>query len=146
MRTLLTIVLSGSIAVTANAQADAPTRTEAAMITFETQLHDYGTIAHDANGECTFKYTNTGNAPLVIIGCKSSCGCVVPKCGPNPLLPGKSSVVWVKYDTKRSGPFTRSVTVESNATNTPVVVLRIKGHVLPPVEEMPSDTTHNIDH
>lgn len=116
------------------------------MITFESAVFDYGTIAHGANGECTFKYTNTGNAPLIISSCKSSCGCVVPKCDPDPLPPGKSSVVRVKYDTNRPGPFTKTVTVESNATNTPIVVLRIKGHVLPPVATVQPDSMHCTDH
>jgi hypothetical protein len=44
-------------------------------------------------------------------------------------LPGESSVITVKYDTKRPGPINKSVTINSNATNEPVKVVRIKGNV-----------------
>jgi hypothetical protein len=35
----------------------------------------------------------------------------------------------VKYDTKRSGPINKSVTINSNAVNEPAKVVRIKGNV-----------------
>ena len=133
----LFLVLAGN----ANAQTEKSDPSAGAVISFASLEHDYGTIANGANGECEFTYTNTGTGYLIISSCKSSCGCVVPKCDPNPLAPGRSAVVKVKYDTNRSGPFTKTVTVESNATNTPIVVLRIKGHVLPPpAEAIPADT------
>jgi len=128
-------------ALSANAQADDPDLSAGARISFASLEHDYGTIANGANGECAFTYTNTGTGYLIITSCKSSCGCVVAKCDPGPLAPGKSAMLRVKYDTKRSGPFTKSVTVESNATNAPIVVLRIKGQVLAqPVEIIPANT------
>ncbi|MBL7938139.1 MAG: DUF1573 domain-containing protein [Flavobacteriales bacterium] len=144
MRTLLPTLLLAFLQLDGHTQDTTSARS--AKIEFESTLYDYGTIAHAANGECTFKYTNTGHAPLVITNCRSSCGCVVPRWDPEPLLPGKTSTVRVKYDMKRPGPFTKSVTVECNAANTPSVVLTIKGHVLPPVETMPADTTQHIDH
>jgi hypothetical protein len=36
----------------------------------------------------------------------------------------------VKYDTKRIGAINKSVTITSNATNTPTKVIRIKGNIL----------------
>jgi len=146
MRTLFILLLASSILANAQAQSEPPTATDAAKITFDTDLHDYGTIAYRANGECTFKYINTGNAALVVTGCKSSCGCVVASCDREPLLPGGSSVVRVKYDTNRPGPFTKTVTVESNAVNAPVLILRIKGYVLPPVGPGPLDTARHTEH
>lgn len=102
------------------------------QITFKTMEHDYGTIPHGADGKCTFAYTNTGDRPLIISDCQKSCGCTTPKCPQEPLLPGMSASVRVEYDTQRTGPFAKSVTINSNATNAPAVVLRIKGTVEPP--------------
>ena len=48
------------------------------MITFDKEVHDYGTIAYGGNGECTFTVTNTGDQPLILTNCKGSCGCTVP--------------------------------------------------------------------
>ena len=38
-------------------------------------------------------------------------------------------MITVKYDTKRVGAINKSVTISSNATNTPEKVVRIKGNV-----------------
>lgn len=105
------------------------TPTGNAIITMDKEVHDYGTIPFGGDGTCEFKVTNTGVDPLILSKCKGSCGCTVPKCDPNPILPGQSSIISVKYDTKRSGPINKSVTINSNASNEPVKVIRIKGTV-----------------
>ena len=45
-----------------------------AKIEFDKEVHDYGTIENGANGQCTFDFKNTGNAPLIISNAKGSCG------------------------------------------------------------------------
>jgi hypothetical protein len=102
-----------------------------ATIEFEKEVHDYGTIENGANGECTFVFKNTGNAPLIISNAKGSCGCTVPSWPKEPIAPGASSKIKVKYDTKRTGAINKSVTITSNAVNAPTKVIRIKGNVKP---------------
>lgn len=97
--------------------------------------HDYGNIKQGDNGECEFKFTNAGKEPLVITNCQGSCGCTVPQCPKDPILPGKSGVIKVKYDTNRVGGIFKTVTVNSNSKSGNVV-LTIKGTVeAKPVEE-----------
>ena len=109
--------------------------TSLADIKFDKTVHDFGTIPQGGNGECEFVFTNTGKEPLVINNCMGSCGCTVPQCPKEPVLPGKKGVIKVKYDTNRVGPFVKSVTVNSNAKSG-VVTLQIKGTVeAKPVEE-----------
>ena len=98
-------------------------------ITLDKTIHDYGTITQGANGACEFIVTNSGTEPLIISRCKGSCGCTVPKCDKDPIMPGATSAISVKYDTKRIGPINKSVTITSNATNEPTKVIRIKGKV-----------------
>lgn len=108
-------------------------------ISFEKTTHDFGTIEYMGNGKTTFTYTNTGDKPLIISRAKGSCGCTVPTYSREPLAPGKSADITVKYDTKRVGNFTKSVTITSNSitgSNSPQagqkkVVLKIKGKVGP---------------
>ena len=100
-----------------------------AQISVDKEVHDYGKIAAGANGSCEFKVTNTGDQPLIITNCKGSCGCTVPKCDTAPIKPGASTIVTVKYDTKRVGPINKSVTITSNAANTPSKVVTIRGTV-----------------
>jgi|CXWJ01.1.fsa_nt_gi hypothetical protein len=100
----------------------------AAEISFEKDVHDFGTIPFDGNGNYDFKFTNTGKEPLVITNAAGSCGCTVPKWPKEPILKGQSGVINVHYDTKRSGPFTKTVTITSNA-KTASKVITIKGTV-----------------
>ncbi len=106
-----------------------------ADIKFEKMVHDYGTIKQGDNGECVFKFKNTGKEPLIITMCQGSCGCTVPQCPKDPILPGKSGEIKVKYDTQRVGPISKSVTVQSNAKSG-MQTIQIKGNIEPkPVEE-----------
>ncbi len=104
-----------------------------AKMDFKKELHDYGNIKNGANGTCTFEFTNTGNAPLIISNAAGSCGCTVPTWPKEPIAPGAKGEITVKYDTKRTGEFTKTVTLTSNATETSKV-LTIKGNVAAPVE------------
>ena len=98
-------------------------------ISLDKDVHDYGTITQGADGGCQFTVTNDGTEPLIISRCKGSCGCTVPKCDKDPIMPGATSVINVRYDTKRIGPINKSVTITSNASNEPTKVIRIKGKV-----------------
>ncbi len=98
-------------------------------ISIDTESIDYGTIAQGAEPNRQFTVTNTGDAPLIMSGCQGSCGCTVPKCDTAPIAPGASSTVNIHYDTNRVGAFTKTVTVNSNATNSPSKVVTIHGTV-----------------
>lgn len=104
---------------------------DGAKIKFDKEVHDYGTIKNGADGTCTFDFTNTGNQPLIISNAKGSCGCTVPSWPKEPVNPGQTATITVKYDTKRTGAINKSVTITSNAVNEPTKVIRIKGNVLP---------------
>ena len=103
-------------------------------ITFSKEVHDYGNIKYDGDPNCSFEFTNTGNEPLIISNAKGSCGCTVPEWPKEPIAPGAKGVIKVKYDTKRSGPINKSVTISSNAVNEPEKGVRIKGEVGPAPE------------
>jgi len=99
-------------------------------LALDKDIHDYGTILQNGDGVCHFTVTNTGNEPLIISNAKGSCGCTVPKWSNEPIMPGQSTVIDVKYATNRIGPINKSVTITSNATNSPTKVIRIKGKVI----------------
>lgn len=100
-----------------------------AKMEFKSETIDYGEIKKGSDGVRVFEFTNTGDAPLVIEDVKSSCGCTVPKKPEEPILPGKTGQIEVKYDTKRVGPIRKTVTVYSNAEQS-IKALKIKGTVL----------------
>ncbi|MDA0178497.1 hypothetical protein C7H62_1628 [Mesoflavibacter sp. HG96] len=125
MKKLMTILFIGLISLSVNAQE------KVAKIEFKETTIDYGTIEKGANGFRTFEFTNTGDAPLIISKVSSSCGCTVPKKPKDPIMPGESGEIEVKYDTNRVMPIRKTITVLSNA-DTPTVSLKIKGNVIDP--------------
>jgi hypothetical protein len=92
-------------------------------------IHDYGTITKGANGVAFFVFTNTGKEPLIIEKATSSCGCTVPSPPKYPILPGQKDSISVKYDTNRIGTINKTVTIISNASNSPTM-MRIKGTII----------------
>ena len=106
---------------------------DGATIEFVSDVIDYGTIEHNADGVRYFEFKNTGTEPLIISNCKGSCGCTVPQCPKEPILPGETGKIKVKYATNRVGSFTKTITVSSNAV-TPSKTVKIKGKVLPDAE------------
>lgn len=100
-----------------------------AIIDFDIDIIDYGTIAQGANGTKTFTFTNKGNAPLIISEVKTSCGCTVPSYSKAPILPGEAGELEIKYNTKKLGSFTKTITVISNAKEINKI-LKIKGTVV----------------
>lgn len=109
-----------------NPQADNP---NAPIITFDKLVHDYGTITQNADGNCEFKFTNEGREPLVLTKVKSSWGCTIPTWPKEPVLPGKSEVIVVRYNTKKVGKINKSILVYSNAKQS-TITLKIKGKVV----------------
>lgn len=102
-----------------------------AKIEFKSETIDYGVIEKGSDGVRVFEFTNTGDAPLIISKVSSSCGCTIPKWSNEPILPGKSGEIQVKYDTNRVNPIRKAITVISNA-DTPTKVLKIIGEVKAP--------------
>ncbi|MFT4761718.1 MAG: hypothetical protein ACI9XO_004444 [Paraglaciecola sp.] len=106
------------------------TQTTGPTMTFQSTEIDYGTIEQHADPLRVFHFSNTGTEPLVIKHAKGSCGCTVPSYPKEPILPGEAAVIEVRYDTKRIGPFTKSITLTTNESSE-THKLRIKGKVEP---------------
>ncbi len=123
MKKFVLLLFIAMLAFSVNAQD------KSAKIEFKATEIDYGEIEKGSNGIRVFQFTNTGNAPLVISKVHSSCGCTIPKKPEDPVLPGETGEIEVKYDTNRIGPIRKTITVVSNA-DTPTVGLKIKGKIL----------------
>ncbi len=100
-----------------------------AKIKFESLEINYGEISKGDNGVRIFKFTNIGSKPLIIDKVYSSCGCTIPKKPSSPIDPGQDDEILVKYDTNRVGPIRKTITVLSNAINSPTISLKITGNV-----------------
>jgi hypothetical protein len=106
-----------------------------AAIEFETFEHDFGTIPYKGDGTTGFTFRNTGKEPLILKNVRSSCGCTVPEWPKDPIKKGEKGTIKVKYNTRITGSFSKSIIVYSNAGETPVTLV-IKGKVEPAEKEM----------
>lgn len=100
-----------------------------ADIKFDSLKIDLGTFSErDAVQNCTFTFTNVGNAPLILNQAFASCGCTVPTYTKEPIKPGEKGKIDVTYNGKGkyTGHFTKTITVRSNA-KTEIIRLTIEG-------------------
>lgn len=81
----------------------------------------------------SFEFKNDSKTPAIIQGVQTSCGCTTANKPEAPIKPGKKSEISVKYDTKRVGQFTKTITITSNVSEP--ITLTIRGNVLPEPEK-----------
>ena len=130
MRKLISLAVMALFTIGAFAQTE--TKKEEVKgpgISFDKMVHDYGDVVKGGDGESTFTFTNTGTEPLILSAVRSSCGCTTPFWTSEPVMPGKTGEIKVRYNTNSVGTINKSVTVSSNAVNSPSTILRITGKV-----------------
>lgn len=127
MRKLLVFMSIMFIAVMGVNAQDKPAAPQDSIV-FTSTVHDYGTVVQASDGSCQFTFKNKGKAPIVLNDVKASCGCTVPEWTRTPVAPGETGTIKVTYNTNNVGAFTKSITVNSNAINNPVILI-IKGTV-----------------
>jgi len=108
------------------------------VMTLESTDVDYGEIEKGSDPLRSVSFTNTGNAPLIIKHAKGSCGCTVPDWPKEPILPGETSEIQIRYDKKRVGPIRKTVRITTNEGEQPHI-LQIKGLIRAqaPAENLP---------
>ncbi|WP_258104900.1 DUF1573 domain-containing protein [Marinoscillum sp. MHG1-6] len=100
-------------------------------IEFEEKLHEFGDITQGDRVEYTFKYKNTGTEPLLLASVRTTCGCTAPNWSRDPLAPGESADLIVRFNsTGKMGMQNKVITINSNATNS-IEKVKITANVLP---------------
>ncbi|MEX0987808.1 MAG: DUF1573 domain-containing protein [Bacteroidales bacterium] len=99
-------------------------------IYFSQTTYDYGEIPEKSDGLYTIEFKNIGEKAVVINRVRTSCGCTVPSWPKDPIEPGGTGKIEVKYNTELVGSFMKSVYVYSSASNSPVKIM-IRGKVVP---------------
>ncbi|MDX1476133.1 MAG: DUF1573 domain-containing protein [Saprospiraceae bacterium] len=117
-------------ATTANNAAEVAKPTgPTTTISFEQSTFDFGTVDSGEKVSHIYKFTNTGNEPLVISNAKGSCGCTVPQWPKTPIPPGETGEIRVEFDSKgKSGKQTKRVTITAN-TDPAQTFLTITGNI-----------------
>ena len=85
------------------------------VLEFETMDHDFGVVTEGQKVSYTYKFKNTGQAPLIVQTAQPSCGCTVPEWTRDPIPVGGTGYVKAEFDTKgKVGPNTKTITVTAN--------------------------------
>lgn len=100
------------------------------VMTFDAIEHDFGTIDQGTQVEHLFKFKNTGNAPLVVVDAKSSCGCTVPTWSRESIPPGGEGEMLVKFNGSGQNQVSKTVTITANTRNGKELI-KIKAFVTP---------------
>ena len=102
-----------------------------AIVAFDKEVHDFGTIAEGAIVETEFMVKNTGDSDLMIYEAKGSCGCTVPQPPKEPIQPGSSAPIKVSFNSKgKPGAQEKTVTLTTNTANGHEM-FKIKANVTP---------------
>ncbi len=97
-------------------------------IAFKEGEFDFGKIPQGKPVTHVFELTNSGKTAYKVDNVVASCGCTTPQWDKEKIInSGEKSIITVGYNAAAEGPFSKSVTVTYNGTQTKVIV--IKGEV-----------------
>lgn len=106
-----------------------------AEIKFENELYDFGEITQGEKVKFTYKFTNVGDAELVISSAKGSCGCTVPDWPRKPIAPGESGEIRVVFNSEgKSGKQHKKVSIVAN-TQPSTTVVALTGNIIKPASD-----------
>mgnify|MGYP006289872873 CR=1 FL=1 len=81
----------------------------------EAMTHDFGKMKQGEVVEHTYTFENVGKGDLKIHNVKPSCGCTVPEYTEDPIKPGGTGKIKIKFDSDgKSGKQNKAVTVLAN--------------------------------
>jgi hypothetical protein len=102
-----------------------------AVFEADTDILNVGDIPYAGEGTYSFKFRNSGRSPLIIRNVVSQCSCLSVEYKKEPIKPGGSGSITLKYDTKKEGSFYKSMVIFSNAGNS-VKKVYLRGRVKSP--------------
>lgn len=108
-----------------NAQTNSPVTRPAIVETlqFKEKTFDFGKIQLNRPVTHTFDITNTGKEPLKLDNVQASCGCTTPEWSKDPIQPGASASIKVGYNAATEGPFSKSISIHYNGTQSASILI-----------------------
>lgn len=100
---------------------------ENTVLTWDKSKHVFGSIEHDKAVYAEFKFTNDGKEPIAISKVGVTCGCTNPAYPKEPVKPGSTGTIKLRFDAKAPGFFKKAAKVHfSDGT---IKELEIEGKV-----------------
>lgn len=128
---VISLVISGSFAVLQNTP----------RIEFESTDRDFGTVKQGDVLNHTFKFKNSGEAPLLIKRVRTTCGCTAALISDKTIAPGEKGEVKIAFNTTGYvGEVRKYIYVESNDPKEPSKQLSVAAKIdVPPHAEINLD-------
>lgn len=99
-----------------NTDSNVVASADAAVISFESENHDFGKITQGEKVAYSYKFKNVGKSPLIILNATATCGCTIPEVPKDPIKPGANGEIKVVFNSDgKSGIQDKVITVTSNA-------------------------------
>jgi hypothetical protein len=122
---------AGVVPASATASSTSAESTTLPVMKFEKTEYDFGSVVEGDIVNYTFRFTNTGKAPLIINKATATCGCTVPQWPKDPIGVGETGEIQVKFNTtNRRNMQNKYVNINAN-TKPEVTRLKISGNVVP---------------
>jgi hypothetical protein len=95
---------------------------------FEEEVYKFDKTNEGDQLSHTFKFTNSGDAPLIISKYKVECTCTVATYSKNPILPGEEGTIEVTFDSyEKIGWQYRQIELYANTKKSPTIIeIRVK--------------------
>jgi hypothetical protein len=78
--------------------------------------YNFGKVTDGEIVTYNYRFVNTGKKPLIVTEATASCGCTVPEKPTEPIQPGDTGYIKVKFNSeKRVGQAHKTINVQSNA-------------------------------
>ena len=132
---VLVLMVFGMVAMAQDTEVKKTDNANGPKLTLASNTIDYGVIERNSEPLRAVSFTNTGNEPLIIKSARGNCGCTVPKWPKEPILPGETKQLEVRYATNRIGKFSKKVTLTTNEGDAVQHVINVTGEVLKPETE-----------
>jgi len=112
-----------------NAGTTTAANSDAPVMKFDKETHDFGKIKSGEKVTWEFKFTNTGKSPLIVKDAIASCGCTKPEWPQTPIKPGESAAIKVTFNSLgKMGLQDKQITITAN-TNPAQNLVHLIGEV-----------------
>ncbi|PAW93682.1 hypothetical protein CKK33_09330 [Mucilaginibacter sp. MD40] len=115
---------------TATADTSNVSATNAPVMKFENDTHDFGKIKEGEKVTYAFKFINKGKSPLIVKDAVATCGCTKPEWPATPIAPGAPGEIKVTFNSAaKMGLQDKQITITAN-TNPAQTMVHLIGEVV----------------
>ena len=101
-------------------KSSAPAETKQTTALLSEREVKFGSFPMEEKQQCEVRLKNTGDAPLVIHGVDTSCGCTRVEYSKQPVRPGEEAKLLIVYEADEAGHFHKTVDVYCNTADAPL--------------------------